>query len=223
MDPAVAAQVPGFAPEASTIGPKIFQLSPLPGNIYEVDRFYYAPSADITEGGFMALIAFASMHGHPITIHDCPNIAAFQVIFPSAIVRPFWEVPPAILRWGRDILSEAAATAAAANTSAALSPTLLLGAVGGLRGADPPPVNDPPFRAPPAQATTAATPDASVSSSSLLLLGFVGGLRGADPPPVKAFQFRAPSAQAVSSVSHPGFFSASSFSWGSPSSPFTST
>jgi len=68
MDPDAAAQVPGFAPDASTIGPKIFQLSPLPGNLYEVDRFYYAPLADITEGFFPALISFASMHGHPIPV-----------------------------------------------------------------------------------------------------------------------------------------------------------
>ncbi len=145
MDPDATAQVPGFAPEASTIGPKIFQLSPLPGNLYDIDRFYYAPLADITEGGFAALIAFASLHGHPLIFHNCPDIAAFQVIFPSAVVRPFSEVPQAILRRGRDILSEATAAAAAADASVASSSTLLSGAVGSFRGADLPSVAVPLF------------------------------------------------------------------------------
>ena len=77
MDPDAAAQVPGFAPDASTIGPKIFQLSPLPGNLYEVDCFYYAPLADITEGGFLAFISFASCMAipHPIPI---PTLQPFR-------------------------------------------------------------------------------------------------------------------------------------------------
>jgi hypothetical protein len=38
------------AASASIFGPKIFVLSPLPGNIYEVDRYYYAPAANATQG-----------------------------------------------------------------------------------------------------------------------------------------------------------------------------
>ena len=41
--------------------PKIFQLSPLPGNIYEMDRFYYDPAATLDSGAIGALLAFAML------------------------------------------------------------------------------------------------------------------------------------------------------------------
>jgi len=70
----------------SAPGPKIFVISPLPGNIYHVDRNYYAPSADMTSGDFTALIAFGARYCHPIAIYNCPDLAAFQVEHASAIV-----------------------------------------------------------------------------------------------------------------------------------------
>ena len=36
---------------ASHSGPKIFVLSPLPGNRFDVDRYFYSPAADVMEGG----------------------------------------------------------------------------------------------------------------------------------------------------------------------------
>ena len=66
------------SPVAFSVSPKIFQLSPLPGHIYVIDRFYYAHLAGITQGVFTTLLAFAAVHGHPVTVHDCPDIAAFQ-------------------------------------------------------------------------------------------------------------------------------------------------
>jgi hypothetical protein len=58
-------------------GPRIIQLSPIPGNIYNMDRFYYDPAADVSCGNFGAILAFASAHGRPVIVHDCPNIYKF--------------------------------------------------------------------------------------------------------------------------------------------------
>jgi hypothetical protein len=77
MDPEASVSVPVVAPAASTIGPKIFQLSHLQGNIFDIDCFYCGPLAVIAQGGFETFLAFAAVHCHPITIHDCPDITAF--------------------------------------------------------------------------------------------------------------------------------------------------
>jgi hypothetical protein len=87
------------------VGPRILQLSPIPGNIYKSDCFFYDHTADISQGDFRAVLAFASAHCHPAVVHQFPNIQAFQVGHPSAIVRPLSEVPPAILAWGWFLLS----------------------------------------------------------------------------------------------------------------------
>jgi hypothetical protein len=52
----------------------------------------------------VALLTFAVEHGHPITVHDSPDLAAFQVAHPLAVVHPFLEVPPTILCGGQDLL-----------------------------------------------------------------------------------------------------------------------
>jgi hypothetical protein len=139
---------PPPAPTAAPIpGPKIFQLSPLPGNIYEVDRYYYAPLADVTQGDFAALFDFTNHYGHPITLYSCYDLAAFQAAHPTAIIRPFLEVPPAILRRGQELLSASndhytSTASSAANHAQAKSPlgssssTSLLSGVS--QGADPP-------------------------------------------------------------------------------------
>ncbi len=95
-----------FSPPAAAPldGPKIFQLSFLPGNIHDVDCLFYAPSADTTHGDFEALLAFAAHHGHPLTVHTCPDIAAFQVAYLLAIIHPFMEIPAPLLTRGCDLL-----------------------------------------------------------------------------------------------------------------------
>ena len=99
------AAFPPLAPAAtSASGIKIFVLFPLPGNIYNVDRYYYAPLADVTSGNFAALIAFGAHYGHPVAIYNCPDLATFQVDHASDIVRPFSEVPPPILSRGHFLL-----------------------------------------------------------------------------------------------------------------------
>jgi hypothetical protein len=184
MDPDESVPAPAaFSPPAAAPldGPKIFQLSPLPGNIYDVDRFFYAPSADTTHGDFAALLAFATHHGHPLTVHACPDIAAFQVAYPSAIICPYSEVPAPLLTRGRDhfLASTApqapplphtpAASAAPAGSmhwpwsfpprpSSSHSRSLLSSSSSLSRGADPPSV--------------AAATRASPSSFSRVSLGF---------------------------------------------------
>jgi len=97
--PAPAAVAPSPIPAAASLsGPKIFVLSPLPGNKYDVDRYFYSPSADVTVGDYAALLTFAAHYGNPLAIYQCPNLAVFQASHLLAIVHPFSEVPPPILR-----------------------------------------------------------------------------------------------------------------------------
>ncbi len=96
--PAPSAIAPPPAPAAAFhSGTKIFVLSPLPSNKYDVDRYCYSPAADVSEGDYAALLTFAAHYGHPLAILHCPDIAAFQVSHLLAIICPFSEVPPPIL------------------------------------------------------------------------------------------------------------------------------
>ncbi len=115
MDPD-ADSAPPLAPARAVTpaGPKSLQLSPVPGNIYVMDCFFYGPAADVSQGDFGAVLAFASMYGHPVVVHECPDIYEFQAAHPSAVVHPLSEIPPAILTWGRLLLSDARNLAPAA-------------------------------------------------------------------------------------------------------------
>ena len=107
--PAPPANAPPPTPAAESLsGPKIFVLSPLPSNKYNVDWYFYSPAADVSEGDYTALLTFAAHYGHPLVIY-CPDIAAFQVSHPSAIICPFSEVPLPILRRGRELRLSSAA------------------------------------------------------------------------------------------------------------------
>jgi hypothetical protein len=107
MDPDAARQL-GLA----TAGPRIIQLSPNPGNIYDTDCFYYDPAADVSRGNFRAILAFASAHGRPVIVCDCPDIYKFQAAHPSAVVRPVNKVPPAIIARGLALLALQAGSSA---------------------------------------------------------------------------------------------------------------
>ena len=138
---------------------------------------------DITEGVFTALLILASAaaHDQPVTAHVCPDIAAFQVSFPGTIVHPFEEAPPAILRWGQELLSTGVpdalvwvpvaadpSHAPGASGSASL-PLPLLGGSDIPRGADPPSV---------------AAPSVVDVSSGLLLVSLGAAVLGGVPPQV---------------------------------------
>jgi hypothetical protein len=106
MDPDATVAPPLALAHAVTLaGPKILQLSPLPSNINDTDHFFYVPTANITQGDFGAVLVFASLYGHPVVVHGCPDIYKFQAAHPSAVVRPLSEVPPANLAWGRYLAS----------------------------------------------------------------------------------------------------------------------
>jgi hypothetical protein len=127
MDPDAAAAPPlALAHAVPPAGPKILQLSPVPGNINNMDCFFYDPTANISQGDFGAVLAFASLYGHPVVIHECPSPYKFLAAHPSAIICPLLEVPLAISAWGSCLLSEAGNLAPAAIDQ-------------------PPPVIDPPL------------------------------------------------------------------------------
>ena len=108
--PAAAAPPPAST-AASFVGPLIFLLSPLPGNEFEVDRYFYSPRADVTTGNYAALLAFTTHYAYPLAILQCPDLAAFQVSNPTATVHPFSKVPPPIIERGRTLLISSAASA----------------------------------------------------------------------------------------------------------------
>ena len=109
MDP-VEVNEDDNTPAAATVAavaarPLIVQLSPIPGNIYDSDRFFYDPAGIPSLGPVGAVVAFAATHGYPVLVHECPNIQDFQAAHPSAIIRPIGEVPPAILARGLSLLA----------------------------------------------------------------------------------------------------------------------
>ena len=113
------------APAAAFLsGPKIVVLSPLPGNRFDADRYFYSPVTEVTEGDYTALFTFAAHYGHPLAIYQCPDIAAVQVSHPLAIIRPFSEVPPPILQWGHKLQSSLGASPASQSGGLALASLL---------------------------------------------------------------------------------------------------
>jgi hypothetical protein len=104
MKPAAAHPL-GMVLAAPTVGPRIVQLSPSPGNIYDVDCFYYDPVANVSCGNFGTILAFATTHDHPVVVHECPDIHQFQSTYCSDIIHPINKVPPAIITWGLALLA----------------------------------------------------------------------------------------------------------------------
>jgi hypothetical protein len=140
-----AVALPPASTAVSLVGPRIFVLSPLPGNKYEVDRYFYSPQADATEGDYAALLALATHYAYPLAILQCPDLAAFQASNPNANVCPFAEVPAPIIERGRALMLSSAASAASPSGGSASSQSLLSPPSAGanassIRGCDPPSV-----------------------------------------------------------------------------------
>ncbi len=53
------------------VGPRILELFPILGNIYESVHYFNDSAADFTQGDFAAMLAFAAAYGHPAVIHKC--------------------------------------------------------------------------------------------------------------------------------------------------------
>ncbi len=72
--PTPPANAPPPAPASTSLsGPKIFVLSPLPSNKYDVDWYFYSPVADVSKGDYTALLTFAAHYGHPLAICCKPS------------------------------------------------------------------------------------------------------------------------------------------------------
>ena len=146
MDPDVAAELQGGAFAAPGTAPRIVQLSPVPGNIYETDRFYYDPVAVYSAGPFGAILAFAAAHGHPAVVHDCPDLHKFQVVRSWRLLLPsslggllFWlKLPQLPLRYGSITLAAPAVAPVDVRTPSVRS-SPLLSHESLSRGGDPPP------------------------------------------------------------------------------------
>jgi hypothetical protein len=174
LDAAVAPPL-ALARAVPPAGPKILQLSPVPSNISNTDCFFYDPAANISQGNFGAVLAFTSLYGHPVVMHEFPDLYKFQATHPSAILHPLSEVPPAILAWGHCLLSEASNLAPAAIDQ-------------------PPPVIDPPLPVVPlagdqrfvihmAPSISIEAQRSSDASSSLITHKLAGlACHGMDPP-----------------------------------------
>ena len=81
----------------------ILQVSPLPSSSNR-EEYFYNPSAYVNCRNFAAAQAFFLAQGHTITIHDCANLAKFQVSHPSASIHPILDVPSSLISQGQAIL-----------------------------------------------------------------------------------------------------------------------
>ncbi len=59
---------------------------------------------DVTKGNYAALLAFAASYGCPLAIYQCPDMAAFLASNPMANIRPFAEVPAAMIAMGHEVM-----------------------------------------------------------------------------------------------------------------------
>jgi hypothetical protein len=71
---AAAAPLLALACAVPPSGPKSLQLSPVPGDIYDTDCFFYDPATNVSQGDFGAVLVFASLYGHPVAVHECPDL-----------------------------------------------------------------------------------------------------------------------------------------------------
>jgi hypothetical protein len=68
------------------VSPWIFELFPLPGNIYESTCNFYDSTTDLTQGDFVVVLAFAAAYSQPTVVHKCQDLQEFQTAHPLAIV-----------------------------------------------------------------------------------------------------------------------------------------
>ena len=62
-------------------------------------------AANISRGNFAAFLAYASRYELPMVVHNCPNLAIFQVDHPTAHIWPFSKVSPSIILRGVEIIA----------------------------------------------------------------------------------------------------------------------
>ena len=101
--PDVAARVPLPRQGSPNGAPLVLQVSPLPGSP-DFDEFFYDPFADVERGDFAAARAFFIHHGHTVVYHECPDTAAFQALYPTAVIAYLSSIPEGLIAEGHDLL-----------------------------------------------------------------------------------------------------------------------
>jgi hypothetical protein len=83
--------------------PLVLQVSPLPESP-DSNEFFYDPFADVERGDFAAARAFFIHHGHTVIYHECPDTAAFQALYPTAVIAYLSSLPKGLIAKGHDHL-----------------------------------------------------------------------------------------------------------------------
>jgi hypothetical protein len=101
--PNVAAWAPLLRRGSPNSAPLVLQVSPLPGSP-DSDNFFYEPFADVERGDFAAARAFFIHHGHTVVYHECPDTAAFQALYPTAVIAYLSSLPEGLIAKGHNLL-----------------------------------------------------------------------------------------------------------------------
>jgi hypothetical protein len=83
--------------------PLVLQVSPLPG-ASDPDEFFYDPFANVKSDDFAAARAFFIHHGHTVVYHDCPDVIAFQELFPLVTIGYLSLLPKGLIAKGHGLL-----------------------------------------------------------------------------------------------------------------------
>ncbi len=90
-----------------------FHVYPLPGILTEGGNFYYDCIGDISSSNFATFLAYAAYYDHPMLVHNCPDLVAFQVDHPTAHIWPFSKLSPQIILREREVMALASPAALA--------------------------------------------------------------------------------------------------------------
>ncbi len=100
------AQMQGGDPEVAPpqVVPLVLEVSPRPGSS-DWEEYFYNASPDSHHGSFTSARTFFSAQGHTVVIHECPDIAVFQVAHPFVLALcPLADLPPHIFAEGYETL-----------------------------------------------------------------------------------------------------------------------
>jgi hypothetical protein len=125
------AQMEGGDPEVAPphVVLLVLQVSPLPGSS-DQEEYIYDASPDNRHGSFAAAHAFFSAQGHTVVVHECPDIATFQVAGPFGLaLHPLAKLPPRVFTKGYETLQALALAATAVPAAPAVGAATNAGGV----------------------------------------------------------------------------------------------